>query len=269
MTVERAQIRVWNPATGRYREVIDKTSPEYVPALSRLITDGAPTCRLLYRAPDKVLFPRRAYHGQVTCVEYTSLRGQPHDVREANALVKLFKEDADPIVVGLGYHALKRLQAFSPHMVFDFHPQTANDHHWQVVWPRLYKAQFKERIRTFFAGLLRIAFPGFQIGSRWERYGFKGSKKVRYSRKVRKYEFFRWSGEHATPDEFYECVAGPTQILFKIGSKSMREASDADTDEGIGSEPDQELNWVPHNWDPDGWEEGLDAGFGGDGPPTP
>jgi hypothetical protein len=225
MVVASPQDRVPD-ALVRWRTV-DPMSLEYVPPWSRLIT-SSPTCSLLYGTPQMVLFPRRAHRGRgVTCVEYACLRGEgDYDVQDATALAKLFKNDADPIVVGLGFQALKRLQTFSRHGELEFHPYTSNDHHWHVVWPKEYKRQFQTPIRGFFTRLIRLARPGHKVGCR----------RVPSGRAVRRYEFFRWENDDAAGDNepirlrFYDCLVDRSQIMFKIAPTSMLQASDAETE---------------------------------------
>jgi hypothetical protein len=186
-------------------QIEDPASPEYAPPWSRLIASGA-ACSLLYGTPQTVVFPRRAHRGSgVTCVEYAILRGEGEfDVKDATALAKLFKADADPIVVGLGFQALKRLQAFSRHEDPDFYPRTSTDHHWQVVWPEAYEACFRTNIKCFFKRLIRIAHPEDTVQG----------KRVNSSRQVRKYEFCRWKNNDDEGDDetvqvrFYECIVG-------------------------------------------------------------
>ena len=141
MVVASPQTRVWDETARHWREIRDETSPDYVPHWSRLITNGAPTCRLIYHGPFEIVFPRRAFYGGiVTGVEYMERIGwsaHASDVitQQATALARLYKPDADPIVVGLGFHALYRLQGYSRHGPNGYYPYTETDHHWQVVWP--------------------------------------------------------------------------------------------------------------------------------------
>jgi len=225
MMVASPQDRVPD-ALFRWR-TIAPTSPEYAPPCSRLITSGA-ACSLLYGTPHMVVFPRRAHRGSgVTCVEYACLRGEGAlDVGNATALAKLYKKDADPIVVGLGFQALKRLQAVSRHGDTEFHPHTSTDHHWQVVWPEAYEACFLKNSKWFFRRLICIAHPGDIVEG----------KRVNSRRQVKKYEFDRWENNDDEGDDepvqTYECVVGNSQITFKIVPTSMRQASDAETEEG-------------------------------------
>jgi hypothetical protein len=153
------------------------------------------------------------------------------NVHNATALAKFFNPDADPIVVGLGFHALSRLQGYSRHGPYGYYPHTYTDHHWQVVWPMQYERYVRTNIKRFFTRLIRIAHPGDTVGGR----------RVRAGRGVRKYEFFRVENnddddpgdddETVEGMQYYECVAGPSQIMFKIVRTSMRNASDAETEE--------------------------------------
>jgi hypothetical protein len=205
------------------------------PPWSRLIASGA-ACSLLYGTPHSVVFPRQAHRGSgVTCVEYACLRGEgEYDVEDATALANLFKQDADPIVVGLGFQTLKRLQAVSPHGEPEFHPHTSTDYDWQVMWPEAYEACVQTNIQSFFLGLICIAHP-------WDKVN---CKQMSSRSGVREYEFKRWENNDdqggpvaasepepaAEPEQTYECVVEDSKILFKILSKSMRDASDAETE---------------------------------------
>jgi hypothetical protein len=234
------------PFVGFLEHPIDPMSQEYVPPWSRLIADGASTCRLLYRSPGHIHFPRRVNYGNgVTCVEYMPLSARRCDVSVAKALARLFKQDADPIVVGLGYHALRRLEAFRGVMQENagYSPPISTDHAWHVVWPVWYKQHFKNKTRGFFKRLIEVVYPTHVVGCR----------EVSSKRGVKRNELFRWEDidDDSDPVGVYECAAGPEQILFKIVPTSMRDASDADTDEGLGSEPDQELDWEPPPFDGD------------------
>jgi hypothetical protein len=142
---------------------------------------------------------------------------------------RLYKPDADPIVVGLGFHALYRLQGYSRHGPNGYYPYTETDHHWQVVWPMQYERYVRTNIKRFFMNLIRLAQPGDTVEGR----------RVRSGRGVRKYEFYRVVNDLGPDDDeeavngiqYYECVVGPSQIVFKIVRTSMRNASGAQTEE--------------------------------------
>jgi hypothetical protein len=241
MVVAQAQYRVQNfsrQEEDRWRTV-DPASPEYVPPWSRFITSGA-TCSLFYHTRDLLFFPLKAHRGSgVTCVEYMSnYGGGEYYVKQVTALANLFKPDADPIVVGLGYQVLDQLHAFS---LRGSNVCSRYVHHWHVMWPKEYRRQFQSTTRVFFKRLLRMANPQHYVGCR----------RVPSGRGVQRFEFVWW-WEHEGDTEprglrFCDCVVDRSQIMLKFASKSMLEASDADTDEDVDEDvdigPDHPMFW--------------------------
>jgi hypothetical protein len=210
--------------------LVDPTNPEYVPSWSRFITSGA-ACSLFYHTHDLIFFPREAHRGSgVTCVEYMSNYGDgEYYITKVTALANLFKPDADPIVVGLGYQVLDQLHAFS---LRGSNVCSRYVHHWHVMWPKEYRRQFQSTTRVFFKRLLRMANPQHYVGCR----------RVPSGRGVQRFEFVWW-WEHEGDTEprglrFCDCVVDRSQIMLKFASKSMLEESDKDTDEDVDEDVD-------------------------------
>ena len=236
LAVARPQGSVPDPQTGW--RTVDAASPEYVPPWSRLIPGGAPSCGLIYSTPHRVFFPRRVHHGRgVTWVEYLSFisiddngrDADPRDVQDATALAQLFKPDADPVVVGLGFHALNRLK-FPPLWDYGFYPPASTGHHWHVVWPIEYQAHIRTDMKPFFEGLIRIAYPGSTVTCE----GVGG-----------RYEVCLWNdldGEGVVQvGRYFECVVGAAGIKIRIANRSMADASGEDTEEDLAEEDEQDV----------------------------
>jgi hypothetical protein len=237
MAIAGPQHRIEDPYT-RIRRIVDATSPEYAPPWSRLVPDAGPTCRLLYRSPQRVYFPDRAHYGRgVTSVQYMRLDAEQWDEEDAIALKALFKPNADPIVVGLGFHAVKRLQKNRLRIDADgFYPPVYTEHHWHVVWPVWYQRHIRDSLNMwrFFRDLIHIAYPSRAV--RGKKVGRRGLR----------YEFGLWresEGDAVLIGPIFECVVGRAHIQIRIADRTMADASGEDTEEG---EPDQGLeDW----WD--------------------
>ena len=229
------------------------------PLIERLI-QRRHTCSLIYlhtsveygRIWRSLQSPQKAHNGPVKWVEYMEYAaddGLQTARKEVTALARLFKRDADPVVMGLFLNTLKRFQLYPRDNDYGFQPATSSAHHWHAVWPIEYKDQIErhgnanETMEHFFEGLIMAAHPGYTV-----RGDIVPDSHLHY-------EFYLQPTQNGPTDaawRCYECIADAHYIKIKITDTLMDIASDKETEsdhfpsppasEGHGSEDSEEYD---------------------------